>query len=49
MLVVDQTTDDANCKHDNINVCCLKNKLPKWFLEEMIEVENAAGSVLANA
>ena len=33
MLVVDETTDNANCKQYNINVCCPKNNLPKCFFE----------------
>ena len=36
-LVADETTNDANFKRYNINVCCLK----KWFFGKMTEVENA--------
>ena len=45
MLVVDETTDNANCKQYNINVCCLKNNLPKCFFEQMTEVKNKATAV----
>ena len=49
MLEADETTDYVNCKQYNINVCCLKNNLPKLFFGEMIGVENAGAAIFANA